>query len=276
LKRRNGAQKYNSNEKLMKAIYNQIGDKYSVHRKADQRIIDAMYSLLDVSDNAVLADIGAGYGNYSNTIANKGNLVYAIEPSIKILLQREYHCNVKWIQATAEQIPINNNSVDGIFVILALHHFQSIKRASFEFDRICRNGSVVIFTFDPRQSNKFWFTDYFPSIWDQSILAFEPIDKIAETIAGDKWNYDISSFPLPHNLSDRFAAFGWKHPELYLDETIRNSMSAFALADSINVDLGIRRLQIDIESGDWDLKYGSIRDKDHFDSGYRFIKLNRN
>jgi ubiquinone/menaquinone biosynthesis C-methylase UbiE len=259
----------------MKTIYNEIGDKYSMHRKADQRIIDATYSLLDLSDNAVLVDIGAGSGNYSNTIADKGKLVYAIEPSIKMLSQRNYNANVKWIQATAEHIPIKNNSVDGIFVVLALHHFQSIKKASYEFDRICRNGSVAIFTFDPRQSNKFWFTDYFPSIWDQAFLAFDPIDKVAETIAGDKWHYDISPFPLPSDLSDRFAAFGWKHPELYLDEAIRNSMSAFALADHIKVDKGIAKLGIDIESGVWDSKYGSVREKNYFDAGYRFIKLKR-
>jgi ubiquinone/menaquinone biosynthesis C-methylase UbiE len=260
----------------MKTIYNLIGDRYTTHRKADQRIVDAVYCLLDLPDKAIIVDIGAGSGNYSTSIAEKGHLVYAIEPSIKMILQRNIHCNVKWIQATAEEIPIKEKAIDGIFIICALHHFQSVKKAAFECDRICKNGSIVVFTFDPRQSNKFWLADYFPSIWEQAFSVFDPIDKVAETIAGDKWKYDISSFPLPSDLTDRFMAFGWKHPELYLDETIRNSMSAFALADPFEVGIGIRKLSTDIESGIWDSKYGFIREKKYFDSGYRIIKLKRN
>ena len=256
-------------------IYNRIGEKYSVHRKADQRIVDKMYSLLDLSKNAVIADIGAGTGNYSNSIADNGNLVYAIEPSIKMISQATYHSNVKWIQGTAESIPFEDSTIDGIMVTLALHHFQSIETFSREFDRISGNGSVVIFTFDPRTSNEFWLMDYLPSIREQAFSAFDPIDKIAETITGNRWEYDIIPFALPGDLSDRFMAFGWKHPELYLDAAIRNSISAFALADPVLVDKGINNLRKDIESGAWDEKYGSIRIKSRFDGGYHFIKLQR-
>lgn len=93
----------------MTAIYSNIGENYSLHRKADQRIVDTLYFLLGLPNKSVVADIGAGSGNYSNAIANKGHLVYAIEPSVKMLSQANFHCNVKWIQSTAEQIPIRNN-----------------------------------------------------------------------------------------------------------------------------------------------------------------------
>jgi ubiquinone/menaquinone biosynthesis C-methylase UbiE len=122
----------------MKAIYNQIGDHYSVHRKADQRIVDTIFRLLGLAANDKLADIGAGTGNYSNAIADKGHLVYAIEPSKKMIAQARYHHNVKWVIGTAEHIPIKRNAVDGVFVTLAMHHFQSIESASLEFDRICK------------------------------------------------------------------------------------------------------------------------------------------
>lgn len=259
----------------MNAIYNQIGEKYSAHRKADQRIVEKICSLLDLPKNAVVADIGAGTGSYSNSIADKGNLVIAIEPSVKMLSQAAFHSNVKWIQGSAEAIPLVNEAVNGIIVILALHHFQSIEKASREFDRISSDGSVVIFTFDPRTSNGFWLMDYFPSIWEQAFLSFSPVDRAASVIAGSKWEYDIIPFALPSDLSDRFMAFGWKHPELYLDAAIRNSISAFALTDRVVVDRGIHNLRKDIDSGVWDKKYGFIRDETQFDVGYRFIKLQR-
>jgi hypothetical protein len=80
---------------------------------------------------------------------------------------------------------------------------------------------------------------------------------------------------LPSDLADRFMAFGWKKPELYLDNTIRNSISAFAFADPIEIESGINNLRTDIETGVWDSKYGSVKEYTSFDLGYRFIKLKR-
>lgn len=68
-------------------------------------------------------------------------------------------------------------------------------------------------------------------------------------------------------------AFGWKYPKVYLDDTIRNSMSAFALADQSIVNNGVDRLEKDLKSGLWDEKYGAIKKLNEIDLGYRFIKL---
>lgn len=67
----------------------------------------------------------------------------------------------------------------------------------------------------------------------------------------------------------------WKFPEMYLDKQLRDSMSAFALADPLYVDNGIKKIENDLLSHSWDEKYGTIRDRKEIDLGYRFIRLTK-
>lgn len=62
-------------------LYNAIGEGYNHSRKPDQRIVQRLINLLDLPLGSVIADIGAGTGNYTNAIAQKGYQVIAIEPS---------------------------------------------------------------------------------------------------------------------------------------------------------------------------------------------------
>ncbi len=255
--------------------YDRIGSNYALHRKADDRIVETAYGLLNLQKGFTIADIGAGSGNYSHAMGDKGLIVFAIEPSSEMTSQRIPHPNVKWVRGTAEQMPISKQSVDGILVMCALHHFKSLERAANEFDRICRSGPIVILTFDPRESEDFWLNDYFPTIWRDAYFCFGRIDSVSEIIAHDNWHYEVIPFHLPHDLSDRFMGACWRFPELYLDETVRNSMSAFALAKRNVVEDGVNKLKSDLESGFWDEAYGLIRGRTVIDLGYRFLKFER-
>ena len=62
-------------------LYNFIGRGYNLTRQPDYRIVNRLIDLLDLPTHSVLADVGAGTGNYSNVIAERGYQVIAIEPS---------------------------------------------------------------------------------------------------------------------------------------------------------------------------------------------------
>ena len=64
----------------MKPVYDSIGQSYSNFRLPDPRIIDALVNLLRLKQGSFIADIGAGTGNYSRAIANRGFFLYAVEP----------------------------------------------------------------------------------------------------------------------------------------------------------------------------------------------------
>lgn len=259
---------------MSRSDYNKIGIGYKKHRQADTRIVDVLYSLLNRPSGSVIADIGAGTGNYSIVLADKGYKIKAIEPSSIMQMQSLKSSKVEWIVGFAEDIPLENNSVDGVVVVLALHHFASLKKTASEIYRICPSGPIVIFTHDPRESADFWFSDYFPEVLKQTYELYPPVDIVAQNIASGKdWSVEKVSFPLPYDLTDKFTAAGWRTPEIYLDPSIRNSMSPFALADAEAVKQGVKRLQNDLENGEWENRYGQIRHQCYFDAGYRFLRF---
>jgi SAM-dependent methyltransferase len=165
-----------------------------------------------------------------------------------------------------------DRSADAAIIMLAFHHFPSYQQALQEIYRVTDGGRLVLFTYDPEMISSFWLTQYFPSFVADVKSTFLPIATLTseiESIINAAVN--IVSFPLPHDLSDSFAAVGWSRPELYLDDRIRNGISSFAKITDDELDRGLSNLREDLETGGWDRKYGYLRQQTHHDVGYRFV-----
>lgn len=254
--------------------YDSIGSNYNQNRAADHRILMVIEELLELPLGSVIADVGAGTGNYSNALANLGYRLEAIEPSVEMRRQAIPDPRIHWMSGSAEAIPLKNNSIDGVIIILALHHFHDIRRAAKEMYRICPDGPIVIFTMDPRKSEQFWFDDYFPEIARHVFKVFPPIDEVADIISGaGKWQTLIKKFPLPPDLADRNMCSAWAKPEMYFDAQMRRNTSGFALASHAAVEGGLKRLKHDLQSGQWDSNYGHLRGRKYFDAGFRFLRF---
>lgn len=188
-----------------------------------------------------------------------------------MLKQKNRHQNIQWIKGDAENIPLETGRVDGIMVILAFHHFHSQQKAIEEMARVSKRN-IVLFTFDPREVDAPWIADYFPEIWEGAFNFFPPLSEVKKQIelVSDK-NVASHIFELPHDLTDYFAVAGWRRPEIYLDPVIRSCMSAFAIVNQRNIEIGVKNLKQDLESGQWKSKYGYLKKQEKFDAGYRFI-----
>jgi ubiquinone/menaquinone biosynthesis C-methylase UbiE len=124
-------------------LYDKIGKNYSFQRRGDYRIADCLIDYLNIPKNSIIADIGAGSGNYSNALADRGFLVKAIEPSDIMKNQSIKKDKVEWISGVAENIPLPDASVDAVVSILANHHFRSLPKSLTEMNRICPGGPIV-------------------------------------------------------------------------------------------------------------------------------------
>jgi ubiquinone/menaquinone biosynthesis C-methylase UbiE len=258
---------------MEKPIYDTIGENYNENRAADPHILRNIVELLDLQQGSLIADIGAGTGNYSNALADLGYRVTAIEPSKVMCNQAKPHKKVSWLESTAESIPLKDNSVNGIIAILCIHHFSNLVNAAKEFHRICPGGPVVVLTYDPRKGNKFWFNEYFPEIYKQEFEYFPAIDEVADILADREWKTIVRDFPLPHDLADKNMHSGWNRPEIYFSEQMRLNTSGFARAQKSEVEKGLSRLKQDLNSGFWDAKYGYLRQQTELKTGFMFIKL---
>ena len=254
-------------------LYNSIGRGYNTTRQPDKRIVDKLIELLDLPLGSTIADVGAGTGNYSRAIAERGYKIIAIEPSEMMQSQAQPLNSVSWITAAAESIPLEDNVVDGAIVMLALHHFQNIGAGIEEINRIT-TGKIVIFAFEQSKIPDFWLTDYFPAFITDTLKTFPSTKEIAlEVKQITHRQVEIIPFLLPSDLSDMFAAAGWQKPEIYLDRTVRKGISTFAKMPDFEIKKGIDRLAEDLNNGIWLKKYGDLKQQQTYDAGYRILVI---
>jgi len=257
--------------------YDQIGLTYNTYRNADPRVVSTLAGSLSLPRGSVIADIGAGTGNYANSFAELGYQIIAIEPSDEMRRQAILTPGVSWLSGKAESMPLDNGAVDGVVVILAVHHFDDLTAAGSEMQRICPNGPIAILTLDPRRSVDYWFKIYFPEIYGRLFNTFPPLEQLGSLLRfTSQWSCKLTPFPLPRDLTDLNMHAGWARPEIYLSEDVRRGMSGFALADTDDVAARIDRLKADLTSGAWDRRHGAIRTLQELDVGFAKVVFKRN
>ncbi len=257
-------------------IYDRIGVDYNQHRAAEPSVVRSMISLFDLPIDSAIADVGAGTGNYSNALARHGYKLYAIEPSAVMRSQALRVDNVQWLAGAAEALPLSDDSVDGVVCTLAIHHFDSLEKAASELGRICPSGPIVLLTMDPRLGEAFWFSEYFPSVYQRLFSTFPPIERVCtELTQHGSFASQVSLWLLPQNPVDITMHSGWNKPEIYLDQSHRQNMSGLALASLSEIESGVSALQAALASGAWDRDNGYLRKRGEIDLGFRFIKLVR-
>jgi len=254
--------------------YDIIGESYNDNRTADKRILKNLIELLDLPAGKLIADIGAGTGNYTDALANSGYTLFAIEPSRIMRKQAVPDSNIIWISGLAEALPLQDKSMDGVIIILAIHHFSDLRKTAKEVARVCPKGPLVMLTMDPRESEKFWFNAYFPEIELHVLKSFPPLHEVVNIFSGtNNLSTQVIRFPLPYDLADKNMCSGWNRPEIYLDPLMRQNTSGFALASPAAVQEGLRRLENDLQSGKWDELNGHLRRQESFDAGFRFLQF---
>lgn len=239
----------------MIAQYDRIGLNYGELRKPDPRIADAIHGALGQAQTVL--NIGAGTGSYEPT----DRQVTAVEPSLEMIRKRS-RLAAKAIQASADNLPFDDNYFDAAMAILTVHHWPDIEAGLREVRRVTR-GRIVILTFDPLFRP--WLTDYLPELAaldDARIPAMENYER---------WLGPIEVIPVlvPHDCTDGFLYAYWRRPEAYLDARIRSGSSSFwAIGD---VGPGLQKLEHDIATGEWERRHADLLTRDVYDAGYRIV-----
>jgi SAM-dependent methyltransferase len=239
----------------MSPRYDTIGVNYAALRKPDPRIAAAIAAALG-SARTVL-NVGAGTGSYEPA----ERMVTAVEPSSAMIAQRSATA-APVVRAVAEHLPFDDDAFDATMAILTVHHWPDKAAGLREVRRVTR-GRIVLLTFDP--AHRPWLTDYLPAL---ATLDDERMPQMSDYA---RWLGPVRTapLPLPHDCSDGFLYAYWRRPEADLDPDIRSGSSSFwAIGD---VEPGLRRLARDLETGEWDRRYGHLRMLDACDLGYRLV-----
>jgi len=241
------------------SLYDQIGRRYTSTRRPDPRIAAAILDALGDAESVV--NVGAGAGSYEP----EDRSLVAVEPSWQMIRQRS-RGDSRVVQASAEALPFPAAAFDAALAVLTLHHWADWRSGLSEMKRVAHR--VVIFTIDPRKSDSFWLTEaYFPEIVALDRGRFPAVDDIVVSLG----TCGVDHIAIPHDCVDGFLGAFWRRPEAYLDPGVRAGMSGFALLEPSVVDRGVARLKSDLESGEWDRRFGHLRSLDALDLCYRLL-----
>lgn len=239
----------------MSAKYDQIGVNYAELRRPDRRIARMIESALGSA--LTVLNVGAGTGSYEPTDRS----LIAVEPSLEMIRKRSPEA-AQVIQAFADNLPFDDGRFDASMAILTLHHWPDKEAGLREMRRVTR-GPIVLLTFDPSQRP--WLTDYLPELATLDEAQMPAMSDYERWMGPVK----VTPVPVPHDCSDGFLHAYWQRPTAYLDRRIRSGISSFwAIHD---VDLGLQKLQRDIETGEWKRRYAELLALDVYDAGYRLV-----
>ena len=239
----------------MDTKYDTIGLNYAALRRPDPRIARIIHDALEQAQSVL--NVGAGTGSYEPG----DRLVTAVEPSVEMIRKRS-PLAARAIQACAEHLPFEDDTFDAAMAILTVHHWTDKQAGLHEMRRVTR-GPLVILTFDP--AHRPWLTDYFPD------LARLDEAQMPAMTDYERWLGPVRVTPVlvPHDCNDGFLYAYWRRPESYLDAVIRSGSSSFwAIGDT---GAGLRKLQRDLDSGEWTRRYAALLTLDTYDAGYRLV-----
>ena len=235
------------------------GRTYTRHRQPDPRIAAAVHAAL--GDAKTVINVGAGAGSYEP----EDRWVLAVEPSAVMRAQRPVG-RAPAIVARAEDLPMDDNSVDAAMASITIHHWQSPETGLRELARVARRR-VVVLTFDLAHLPA-WQRDYLAEGLEIEQPRFPSLERIAAALPG---SVRVESLSTPADCVDGFFEAFWNRPEALLDPDVRASQSMWALLPEETQERIVDRLGRALASGAWDAAHGHLRTEQTFAGSLRLV-----
>jgi SAM-dependent methyltransferase len=131
-------------------------DEYDVFTpQANARLIEAFVRLSGLPHGARVADLGCGSGVFTELLRRRGYMSVGVDISPKLVaLGRSKYPGLELIEGDAENLPFENESLDGALLSGLVHHFPDPRRLATEVGRVLKPGGRFV-AFDPNRMNPF-------------------------------------------------------------------------------------------------------------------------
>ena len=240
--------------------YEERGRGYAQRRRGDPRIAALVRAALGRSRTVL--NVGAGAGSYEPTDLE----VTAVEPSATMRAQRPAHLAAA-IDAVAEDLPFGDGSFDAAMATVTIHQWSDLDRGLRELRRVSR-GPVVVLTFDGDALGEYWLAHYAPALIEAERRRYPEIDHVRDVLGGAT---SVAVVPVPRECSDGFTEAYFAHPEALLDDDVRRAQSAWSFVDDEVERASIQHLRNDLDSGEWERRFGGVRSLPFFMGSLRLV-----
>ena len=140
----------NTVERFSNRVENYV--KYRPHYPPE--VLNLFRGKMNLTENSVIADIGAGTGISAKLFLENGNKVFGVEPNAPMRNAAEEYLsgfeNFTSVNGTAENTTLDKNSVDFVIAAQAFHWFNN-KNSRREFKRILKDDGFVALIWNERQ-----------------------------------------------------------------------------------------------------------------------------
>jgi SAM-dependent methyltransferase len=240
--------------------YEAGGSGYAQVRQADPRIAALVHAALGDADTVI--NIGAGAGSYEPF----DRRVTAVEPAAVMRAQRPAHLSPA-VDAIAEDLPFADDSFDAAMATITVHQWRDLRRGLREMRRVTR-GPRVILAFDVEAFEQFWMMRYVP---EMIAVARSRDPSITDLVALLGEPSTVTTVPIPFDCTDGFLEAFYGRPERILEASVRRAQSAWAFLPEGAEARAIEALRADLESGEWDRRYGDLRRQPEYLGSLRLL-----
>ncbi|MCB2355624.1 class I SAM-dependent methyltransferase [Clostridium estertheticum] len=148
--------------------FNEIAQSWNVIRSEyfDERLKYKVLSKVNIKDK-VVADLGCGTGFLSLALALDASIVFSIDQSVNMLvetrklMETKKFDNVYPIKSSINNLALFDESVDVVFINMALHHVKDAKKAIEEMFRIIKKDGTLIISDVQEHSGEWAKTEMF-------------------------------------------------------------------------------------------------------------------
>ena len=229
-------------------VYESIGVGYAVARRPDPRIHRLIVGAL--GNARTVLNVDADAGNYESSERS----VVAVEPTLKMIAQHKTGASCCRARG-AEALPFRDQSFDAALGTFTLHHGTDVS-AGLQGIRLVAKWQVILL-FEPAESLKFWLVEYFPECLALPSETGAPgIDDVQSVLEVRS----VNPVPVPSDSIDGFAGAYRRRPEACLDPVVRAGIPSLVLLSPEDAERGAKRLRDDLESGEWDARFGFLRE----------------
>ena len=192
-------------------LYQQVRPNYP------QEIVVWLQDRLQLGESSTVADIGSGTGKFLPYLLQTQAKVLAVEPVTAMLqqLQQKYP-DVECIQASSDQLPLENGSVHAMSCAQSFHWFSNIETLT-EMHRVIADSG------------------YLGLIWNQRDITVDWVKAIADEIApleGDTPRYHSEKWKQVFEHQHLFQFIGLEQFQLKHHGTVEQVVSKRLLSTS--------------------------------------------
>jgi ubiquinone/menaquinone biosynthesis C-methylase UbiE len=131
--------------------FDSIAEKWNVIRSEyfEERLKYKLLSIANIKDK-VVADLGCGTGFVSLALAGEASIVFSVDNSSNMLKQLKANAldknykNLYLIKSSLDNLSLFDESVDIIFINMALHHIKDAKKSISEMHRVLKKDGIVV------------------------------------------------------------------------------------------------------------------------------------